>query len=484
MKLRISSLRYIILLFVSVICLNCENDDIVVEEEELRERVKEVDDDVIIVNSIKELNAVLFKSDIDVKMTPGIYSIGPDDVTSGLLPNAYIFEITGENCNYDFTDVIFEFDTAIFKSYGNVNVTELRVVGRNNVVKNLTMTDIGDENPRHTVLGVLLDGLDNRIEGFHMSPRGSFPYGYGDIFGKGAPTVIVHYKHSSILIRGERNHVKNCTIVQKTYGHGIFVQGGIDTLIEGCHLYGDDTRTTDDVLAEAGTGSRADLVDFMTNWGYTLTPGWMFSKQEDGIRAYNTGAHYITGETTQTQNMRVIDCTINNFRSGVTIGFCDGIKYVENCVATGTENGFWVGSGGEIVNCSGDAVYGPLYATNYHTDGDSKIDLTIIDSENEVYGDHPVMYIGGSGHDITLKSTETNPKENIDILVSGTRLSIRLLEGRDDTYYKQDADNITLKNNTTYPVIINENGSNSTIESCADITDNGSNNTITTGICN
>jgi hypothetical protein len=474
-----------------MILLNCGSPseqielvpEIIIEEEE-EEEEEETDNETIVISSIKELNDVLGKSDLNVEMTAGTYKIGPDDVTSGLLPNATIFEFTGENCNYDFTGVTFEFDTAIFKSYGKIEVIEMRIVGQNNVIKNLTMSDIGDGNPAKTVLGVQLDGLDNRIEGLHISARGSFPYGYGDIFGKGAGSVIYHYKHSSILVRGERNHLKDCKIVQKSYGHGIFVQGGIDTVIEGCNLYGDTPRTTDDVLAEAGSGSRADQVGFMTVWGYKLTAGWMFSKQEDGIRAYNTGAHYLTGETTHTKNIRVLDCTINNFRSGVTVGFCDGIKYVENCVATGTENAFWVSSEGYLKNCSGDAIYGPLYASAYSTDENSSIDFTLIDSDKDVYGKHPVMYLGGSGLNVSLKSTETNPKENIDILVSGIRQSIRFEEGRNDTYFKQDAINMVLKNHTTYPVVLNEKSSSSAVETCSLVIDNGSDNTITKVSCN
>jgi hypothetical protein len=491
MKSITNCLMRMMMLFTFITLLNCGSDSIetspeIIEQETEEQEEEEEQENVetITINSIEELTKVLAKSDINVVMTPGVYAIGPDDVTSGLLPDSTIFEITGKNCNYDFTGVTFEFDTAIFRSYGKVEVIEMRVVGQNNVIKNLTMADIGDGNPYKTALGVQLDGLDNRIEGLHISARGSFPYGYGDIFGKGAGSVIFHYKHSSILVRGERNHLKNCTVVQKCYGHGVFVQGGIDTLIEGCHLYGDTPRTTDDVLAELGTGSRADQVGFMTAWGYKLTAGWMFSKQEDGIRAYNTGAHYLTGETTHTKNMRVLDCTINNFRSGVTIGFCDGIKYVENCVATGTENAFWVGSEGVVKNCSGDAIYGPLYATAYSTDSNSSIDLTLIDSEREVYGRHPVLYLGGNGLTVSLKSTETNPKKNIDILVSGIRQSIRFEEGRDATYYKQDAINMVLKNHTNYSVILNENSKSSTVESCANVVNNGTGNTITNVTCN
>jgi hypothetical protein len=69
-------------------------------------------------------------------------------------------------------------------------------------------------------------------------------------------------------------------------------------------------------------------------------------------------------------------------------------------------------------------------------------------------------------------------------LISGIRQSILFEEGRDDTYFKQDAINMVLKNHTTYPVILNEKSSSSIVESCSRVIDNGSDNTITKVSCN
>ncbi|MDO7171595.1 carbohydrate-binding protein [Mariniflexile sp. AS56] len=432
----------------------------------------------VTISSIAELNNLLAQDNVNAVMTPGTYNIGPADVTSGLLPNPTLFEFSGSNCTYDFTGVTFEFDTNIFRSFGNVEVIEMRVAGANNVIKNLKMEDIGSVTPYRTALGIQFDGLDNRIEGIHMTVRGSYPYGYGDIFGKGSGYVIKHFKHSAILVRGERNHIKNCTIIHRAYGHGIFCQGSIDALIEGTYLEG-EVRSTDDVLAEAGSGSAADEKDFMTVWGHRLQPGWMFSLQEDGIRAYNNGSHHITGESISTRNMRVIDCTINKMRSGITIGFCDNEKYVENCEAIGTEGAFWVGNGGEIVNSRGDGAYGPLYASAYQTDNTSKVDITVIDSEYDVYGTHPLLFLGGSGHNISLKSTETTKKEAYKIFVAGVREGMRYSDTVDATYFDQSASNVTLSNASGYPIVLEERCTNATIHTCGTVTDNGTDNSVT-----
>ena len=81
---------------------------------------------------------------------------------------------------------------------------------------NLTMVDDGavTDRPTRRATNVVIDGSENRVEGFHMTIKGSWPYGYGDCFGKGGTdAVIKHYKHSALLIRGTSNHVKNCTLI-------------------------------------------------------------------------------------------------------------------------------------------------------------------------------------------------------------------------------------------------------------------------------
>lgn len=69
--------------------------------------------------------------------------------------------------------------------FGNYRVYEVVVTGSNNVLKNLTLVDVGSENdkPNKGALGVCMDGRDNSIEGFRMTVKGSYPY--GDAFCKG-----------------------------------------------------------------------------------------------------------------------------------------------------------------------------------------------------------------------------------------------------------------------------------------------------------
>ncbi len=437
-----------------------------------------------VVSSFSELLPYLDDNDVDVVMTPGTYRITPDDCgdAGSLFPDVPLFSFTGTNTLFDFTDVIFEFETEVFQAFGSVDVKEVAVFGANQVLKNLTMIDIGNTRPSKTAQGVLLDGVGNTVEGFNLTVRGSYPYGYGDIFGKGSGYVIKHYKHSAILVRGSGNHLLNCKVFHRSYGHGIFCQGSIDAVIEGCYVEG-EVRTSDDVLAEEGYGSAADGVDFVTNWGedengengYVLQPGWMFSCQEDGIRAYNTGLSLDGVNSTNTRNISVIDCTVVEMRSGVPVGFCDDTKYIENVVLKGTENGIWPGSGGEVVDCAGYASYGPLLQYNYDSDKNSTVDLTFLGAPNR-YGNELIAYIGGSGHDVTLRGRDDAFDPDLHVKVGGVRTGIRFYIP--DKYSTLSASGVDLNNLNQHTVEMGTNSASTAGQTGGGIIDLGTGNSL------
>jgi hypothetical protein len=430
------------------------------------------------VTSLSELKTYLDKDNVNLRMKPGTYVFNTDNCGEGkLFPDPTLILITGSDCTYDFTDVKFEFDTEIFKAYGRVEVIEFQLVGKDNVVKNLTMEDIGNTVPTRTALCLSLDGENNRIEGFTATTRGSAPYGYGDMFGKGRGATIALHKHGACQFRGIDNHLLNCTFYLHSYGHGIFIQGAKNALVEGCHVEG-ELRTTDEVLAEAGSGSPADQLDFMTQWGFRMEPGSTFSLQEDGIRCYSTGIIYGTdGESTDTKNTRVIDSTVKFMRTGVTIGWDRGEKQVENCTALGTESGFWVGSDAEVVNCRGDASVGPLYSEDVHRSG-TTIELTLLDNVIPKHGTTPTIYLAGDDHDFTLRDGTTSLDPEMKILVGGTRLGHRWQAGSNQNPPHFDASNITIENLTDVPLILGENSSRIRGKSKGEITDNGSDNKV------
>jgi len=302
----------------------------------------------ILVRSLKELKTYLDDDNVEVKLAPGVYKVSAEDIkkriygksiSGEIIEDMYsVFPFEGNGSVYDFTGVTIKFDTKAFKEVGKVSFVEIHLLGNNNVIKNLTMIDDGSVNdaPKKTARAVVMDGRKNRIEGLNVTVKGSYPYGYGDIFGKGGQVVIRHRKHSGFMVKGT------------AYGHAIFIQGGIDTVIEGCEIEG-ELSNTNKVLAEEGTGSAADEVDFKTVWGFNLrkVPHYQFSLQEGGIRAYTSGKTIVDGEEFErrTSGVTIKDCKIIKIRSAVSIGFARGEKSVENTTALACESGFWVGSG-------------------------------------------------------------------------------------------------------------------------------------------
>ena len=92
-----------------------------------------------------------------------------------------------------------------------------------------------------------------------------------------------------------------CDILQRSFGHGIFMQAAHQPTIMRCTVKG-EMRSTDEVLAEKGTA--AAKVDFMTTWGYKVPPGHVISLCEAGVRAYADGMTFINGKTLARKNRR------------------------------------------------------------------------------------------------------------------------------------------------------------------------------------
>jgi len=413
----------------------------------------------ITVDSPSALLEYLDDDNVHVKLAPGTYLISATDVKSGTYSHP-IFKITGNNSIYDFTGVTINFSTDLMRASGHVDNYQIQILGNHNVLKNLTMVDVGSktDHPIWRATNVVMDGSHNRVEGFHMTVKGSWPYGYSDHFGKGGKYAIKHHKHCGLLVRGESNHVKNVTMIHRAYGHGIYTQAANNAIIEGCYIEG-EVRTTDDMLAEKGTGSPADKVDFKGLGGRQLRPGYMMSLQEEGIRAYNAGETWIDGKEYNrgTHNLTVLDNTVKYMRGGVTITHATGKKYVEGCTTIGCESGYKVGSG-DIVNCRSDAAYGPAFDVDYTSDRNVTADITILPSAH-YYGNKTLARIIGHDHRITLRSPDPNPSPAFPVNIDR-------------------ATGVEVHNLTQCPLFLGSKSSGTTGRSLAAITDKGANNEV------
>ena len=445
-----------------------------------------------VVKSLAELQPYLDDDKVHVKLAPGEYTVTADDIRNGVYGKAMnqanfdefyaIFPFLGSDSTYDFTGVTIKVKTGALKAAGGVDFREIYIQGNNNVLKNLTLIDDGDvkDAPAKRAQNIVMDGAKNRVEGFHVTVKGSFPYGYGDIFGKGASNTIGHKKHSACLIRGNSNHVKDCTFIHRAYGHGIFCQAANDPIIEGCYVEG-QISSTDKVLAEEGSGSPADKISFKTTWGFDLRkrPGYRFSLQEDGIRAYSGGKTIVDGVIREggTHGMTVKNCTVVNMRSGVTVGWATGKKSIENCSVLACETGYWIGSDATVINCRGDSSLGPLYSEDVGR-SNSTAELTLLDDYVPKIGDTPSLFYAGGNHKLTLYDGTTSFDKSIILKVGGDRVAHRWWADSDEKPIRREARKVTFTNFTKYPVVFENNTSENELKTCGPTTDNGSSNKV------
>ncbi|MEP4078606.1 discoidin domain-containing protein [Haloferula sp.] len=429
---------------------------------------------VVNVSSPADLLPYMTQDNVTATLDPGTYTIDAADVNSTF--GTPRFEIWGSNSTYDFTGVTINFAPDIYDS--NLSMNHFQIYGNDNVLKNLTMVDLCDKYGTAGKSGgvnIIMDGSNNRLEGFHMTIRGSYPYGYGDCFGKGGSYTIKHWKHSGLLVRGESNHVLNCTLMQESYGHCIFMQAASNPTIEGCYVEA-ETRTTDDMLAE--TSGPAFDINFMTVWGFTLPAGYTKSTCEGGIRAYNGGNTYIDGSwySRGTSNPTILNNTLVNTRTGVTLTHASGTRYVSGCTTIGTERGYAIGSG-IIENCFSDVKHGPAFGVDYDSDSGITADITIIPHEGSHYnGSKHVAYITGNNHNITFRGVVQNPELDLEVNMGGDRR----IESSSNVVDDYLADNIVLNNLTGYPLILDDNSDGNSGQSIGTITDAGTSNSFGT----
>ncbi len=455
-------------------------------------KVKTVNQGAVIeVEDIVALQPYLKQSNVNVVVKPGTYRVTAADMKAGKFTAAsevdegkfrsVLFLVEGDNSTYDFTDVTVEIESEVFTNL-NPKYTEfinVQTLGNNNVVKNLRLVDIAEftDAPNIGCTNIMLDGSFNRIEGVQLYSKGSSPYGYGELFGKGGKNVIRHHKHCGCLVRGFKNHVLNCRIIHRAYGHCLFMQAADCPIIEGCYIESVMT-TTDKILAEKGT--EAEAVGFMTYFGYKIPAGYTIACSEEGIRAYNGGSTMIDGVryTRGTSNPTILNCYVKNARAGVTLTHATGTKYVEGCTVIGCERGFCIGTG-NIVNCKADTQYGPALGVDYERDRGTIADVTLLPNVGEPMsgnGSKHAAIIIGNNHKITLRRGDGFKEFEEDLLINigGDNRTIGLLN-KDQNY---NANNIEIINETGYTIVLDDNTSNITGTTKGKVEDHGENNNL------
>ena len=349
----------------------------------------------VVVRSLAELAEAAGQDRREIVLAPGEYEI------AGLFTDADIagrrrrgdfayLRFAGSGNMFHFRGARIRLDTRLRQRFRPpVHSDEIVISGNDNTLHDLSIECHGEgTSPGGALLRIAGEG--NRLYGASLLVKGSEPYGYGDLFGKGGPDVLWHHKHSGVCITGSRTELRDCRLVMRSFGHGYYIQGeASDILFERCRVEG-EMRATSDMLAE--TSGRAFDVDFRTvgvnrEGRHRVSPGYRKSLAEDGFRTYN-----------QNRNVVFRDCMAVHMRAGFELRTRGGGR-LENCAALGCERGFWVAGGMTLHQCRADARHGPAL----FVEGDGAvIDLEILPESSE-FNVHALAAIHGSGHRIDLR---------------------------------------------------------------------------------
>lgn len=396
------------------------------------------------INSLKELNHYAQMSNQNVVLKAGDYDLASylntDSIQAKVARKDYnYFNFRGSNNIFILKGVKLIVDTRLREQLKfPIHTDEIVVDGSNNYFEGLEIFQTENGlSPGGAAFN--LGGNGNTVKNFKMLVRGSVPYGYGDLFGKGGPDVIRHQKQSGFLVTGSNSKIYGVKLMMRSFGHGFYVQKNAGNVhFEDCYVEG-EIRKTDDVLAE--TSGPAFDVNFRT-WTanregkYIVTPGYMKSLCEDGFRTYN-----------QNKNISFKNCTAKNTRAGFELRTNGGTK-LENCTTIGTERAYWVGNNAIIKNSRGDANYGPLL---FVEGSNVTVELEVLPNESDRIV-HALATIQGENNNVTLYA-EKERKQQLPILIGYTHPE----HGESMSPYSQaSAINLHLDNQTSMPVIIGQ----------------------------
>ncbi|WP_052823336.1 SGNH/GDSL hydrolase family protein [Neotamlana sedimentorum] len=422
--------------------------------------------DTIYINSIEKLAKFAMKSNVLVKMKPGEYIInsikigqlsvfkyGENSKKKDEFKIGSLIHFSGNNSKYFLTGVTINIDGKLHENYGKSEFSEFLVSGNNNYIEGLKGKDFDDVVPANRVQMLRIMGDDNVIKNADLFVRGSYPYGYGHLLGKGGTALVKTQKHSVLLVEGINTKLLGCKVVSHAFGHGIFMQGAVNTLLKDCYVEG-KMRPTNEMLAE--TSGPAFNVGFKSDYPPgKILPNEIKSLSEDGIRTYPYGGL----NHRRTQGVTVINCTVKNMRSGFDLSANLPPTKVIGSTAIGCqEKGFSVGTNGVIKNSKGDALYGPLITFVGNNVQNCEVDLELMDTVSN-YKVHRLAEINGSGHQITIRNYQNKKRSIKSPIVFGESFwddvhKWRKPEAPQGAF--AGAKNITLFNYTGMPVKMND----------------------------
>ena len=364
--------------------------------------------EIIHVDTLDKFNAAIARSQVKIKLKSGNYDL------KNLSGKEKSLNFSGSNNMIDMGGAY------VNVTVGLTRLAYIRVTGHNNVIaggefedtyidgqkviKDFSNYNSDRENLASGLRGdpvMKISGNKNTVEGSKFTVRGSFPYGYGSIFGIGRDNEFGLNKRCGILITGVENTLDRVEIQQRAFGHGIYMQGSADkTLIKNSLVVGrlrktkelyDEKKPTDLPKRANYKIPREDNIPIPRNSVHSLC--------EDGIRMYK-----IPG------SIRVENCTVTKMRGGIRL-YLGGPATVKNCTVTHCEStNYNLPAKGRVSESSGNFSFGPLSDYRLSRSG-SVAEWTILPSPNAI-GDHNILDVQGNNHHITLNRKKGSPLDS------------------------------------------------------------------------
>lgn len=410
---------------------------------------------VVNVSNLAELRSAMEGSDQEINMKSGKYELGSESL-----------RLSGDNNIVDLTGAYFSCEVSQAGS-SRMNITGNRNTIRNGEFEDVyyngmeKVTDFTAYNQDRKRLAngggtnVRVKGDNNHIVGLKVTVRGSFPYGYGAMFGIGRNHSFKLSKHAGILITGKNTVLDGVEVYQQAFCHGIYMQSPADNTVIRNSLVEGVLRATNDMYAETDPNSLPYKYDYKMPFsivgsrnkpGTPIPKDHMFTLTEDGIRVYRDGGS-VTVENT----------TVKKTRGGIRTYLGSGATIL-NCTAIdcGSTN-FNLPKGGTITGSRGNFAYGPLSDFRLGK-SNQNIELTILPSPNAM-GDHNIADIQGDNHTIVFRRTPgPYDKTTRAIVVTGN--------------------NSTIRNETEYSIALEPSASGNTVVSFGAVTDRGKDNRV------
>ena len=407
------------------------------------------------VTTLQQLREAVQKSDQVIVMKPGLYMLTDLPSRSRSIP------CSGSNNTIDLSGGY------VNAPVGCTSRSYITISGDNNTFRGgvfedtyqnglKEVTDFSGYNQNRSTLAKGLRGSavmgitgdNNEVVGVKLTIRGSFPYGYGSIYGIGSDNVYGLDKRCGMVIKGKSNTIDGCEIQQRAFGHGIYMQSPADkTVVKNCLVEG-RMRPSKDLYLETGPKDLPVRSKYRLprKRNIPIPKDVMLPLSEDGIRVYTKGG-----------SVTVENCTVKKMRGGIRVYLASRATVT---VSTGIDCGstsFNLPKGGKITGSTGNFAYGPLSDFRLSR-SNQDIELTILPSPHAV-GSHNVADILGSNHNIVFHRLEGPIDTNLRPIIV-----------KDD--------NSTIRNETEYPIVLLSSASGNDVVSFGPVTDLGTNNKV------